>query len=217
MNRHYDATDIAIQVATLTKSPLRILDPKQVTRQELIRLEIDPDFFVALPEEVQKETLQEQYDLVNDKQARFKYGKQIQELSLQEERRLATQSAFAFDDQFCAKIGDKTEKEEATPNLKGKRTLDQIRHLLDTWFVQFQEKGPRQKDLDRFAKFLIECVDVGDLDQLVKVRGVLKWWTALLQRSASTAHPDWCIALEKVKVQVNHHVKNKFEAFLSLK
>jgi DNA repair protein REV1 len=216
--QRYDATDAAIAIVAASKKlPARAMDPKTVTEQDLIQLEIDVGFFKALPEQVQREILLEQAKLVNDKQARFKSGKQIQELSLKEERRLQTQAAFAFDEDtgFRAQL---TVNEGLHPNLKGQHTLFQIRQLLDSWYGQYETSGPRQKDVDRFARFLVECVEMVDLDQLEKVRGVLKWWSTLLQQSEKgMVHDDWFVAFAKVKEKVNAIVRVKFGAVLSLK
>ncbi|UZJ56577.1 hypothetical protein CBS101457_005897 [Exobasidium rhododendri] len=200
-----------------------LLEPRLVSEKDLIRLEIDPEFFAALPEEVQRETLKEQAAYVSDKQARFKSGKHIQELSLVEERRLQTQLAYPLEGRhntFMATPICTSELYVASlPSLKGKTTLEEIRNLLGIWYLQFQSTGPRQKDVDRFAKFLLECAESSDLDQLIKVRGVLKWWKELMDREAveETSRKQWTIAFEEVKGHVNERVRANFGADVSLK
>ena len=193
------------------------LDPAQVTEDDLMRLEIDPGFFAGLPEEVQRETLEEQARQIADRQARFKSGKHLQELSVREERRLHTQIAYPHDDLQARS----SSTDDAAPNLKGHSTLEELRQLLSSWLTQFQSTGPRHKDVERFARFLVECVEMHDLAHLDKVRGVLRWWKAALDRPplalGSNGHAEWSRAFDSVRTQVNERVTVHFGGTLSLR
>lgn len=157
------------------------LDPTTVSRETLVTLDIDPDVFAALPLSMQGETLEQQTSAVADRKARFKSGRhavgttlaqfrlQQRKLAMAGEgendsnlrarpcvRRAAPQHARGARGSHRGAASTLSKAEE--PSIKGLSSLDEVRGLLSSWFTQFCQSGPRQRDVQRISRFLVECL-----------------------------------------------------------
>ena len=116
--------------------------------------------------------------------------------------------------------------------------------MIESWVGSFTEHAPNQRDVDYFAKFLVQSVD-GDRSAdsgVEKAVAVVKWWLVLLRRhfGAWEHAPDgeggeesaggklkrvtseyvgraWWRAFREVKAKMDAAARKKFGGSLSLK
>lgn len=117
---------------------------------------------------------------------------------------------------------------------------DDVQNVIGVWVESFAEHPPNQKDVEFFAKFLVQCVDSSrSTDSGVeKAVAVLKWWLVLLRRRFSTWEHEsddpflavvvipgtsefvgraWWKAFRDVKEQMDTVARRKFGGCLSLR
>jgi DNA repair protein REV1 len=118
---------------------------------------------------------------------------------------------------------------------------DDVQGVIEAWVDRFREHPPNEKDVQFFARFLVQCVDSSrSTDSGVeKAVAVTKWWLVLLRRHFSAwEHPDenpflndsairpgtseyvgqaWWKAFRDVKAQMDVAARKKFGGCLSLK
>ncbi|PWN45393.1 DNA repair protein [Ceraceosorus guamensis] len=184
--------DVAIQMA----------DPTRLSSKELEALEIDPDFFRALPVNIQRDIIMEQNRIMESRRTRFKGGRHAEERTRAQQRREAALKAAGVGsaqldsvvrrgmldlsslDSLPSLIRAK-HNYEAMPSVKGCSTIEDVTWLLGEWFNRQKESGPREGDVARFRAFLKSCVEEDSsiahqhLD-LEKAAAVLKAWRKLL-------------------------------------
>ena len=72
--------------------------------------------------------------------------------------------------------------------------LNDIQGLVEKWVTGFRRHPPNQKDVERFSKWLLSCMDsskTGDVG-IEKAMKVMKWWLFLLRR-----HWGWLEGIER--------------------
>lgn len=213
--------------------PVIKIDPRKVTREELIELEIDPDVFSALPLDVQRETLDQQSTLIAGKKARFKMGRHADDLTYAQQRIAQRKVAVPEESEEANQL--RAIRKAQTVNtqiaIKGKSSTQDICELITAWIERFAHSGPRERDADRFRKFLIECVEGlntrkiscdAPIDGLERVHAVLKCWTRILRRiqwkeEENFIKQKWWDCLNGVHEQVNKSIQRRFGAQFSIK
>jgi len=210
--------------------PILKIDPAKVTREELIELEIDPDVFYALPTIVQKETLDQQSNLIEGKKARFKVGRHADDLTYAQQRITQRKIAVPEEEQDSLRAIFKSQT-QAQISIKGKSSIEDVCDLITEWIKRFAHSGPRERDVDRFKKFMLECVDGlktkkvscdAPIDGLERVYAILACWTRLLRKidwkeEENHIKQKWWETLNGVRDQVNNSVKRKFGAPFTIK
>ncbi|CEH19554.1 Translesion DNA polymerase-REV1 deoxycytidyl transferase [Ceraceosorus bombacis] len=184
--------DVAIQMA----------DPTRLSSKELEALEIDPDFFRALPVNMQRDIVVEQNSIMESRRTRFKGARHAEERTRAQQRReTALKAAGVGSAQLDSVVRQgmldlssldslpnlirAQRNSEALPSVKGCSTIEDVTWLLGEWFNRQKESGPREGDVARFRAFLKSCVEEDSsiahqhLD-LEKAAGVLKAWRKLL-------------------------------------
>jgi len=72
---------------------------------------------------------------------------------------------------------------------KGRRVsyteANDIQRLVDKWVTGFKSHPPNQKDVERFSKWLLSCMDSNETGDVgtEKALKVMKWWMFLLRRN----------------------------------
>lgn len=209
------------------------IDPAKVTREELIQLEIDPDVFFALPLNVQRETLDQQSNLIAGKKARFKVGRHTDDLTIAQQRVTQRRNAVPeeSDEAMNLRANCKTQSINSQIAIKGKSSTEEVCELITAWIERFAHLGPRERDVDRFKKFLIECIEGlktrkiscdPPIDGLERVYAVLECWTRLLRRidwneEESLVKQKWWDSFNGVREQINVSLKRRFGATFSIK
>lgn len=117
---------------------------------------------------------------------------------------------------------------------------EDVQGVIETWVESFREHAPNERDVDYFAKFLVQCVDgTRSSDSGVeRAVAVLKWWLVLLRRhfgvwehapevEGVTERPvrvtseyvgrAWWRGFREVKEKMDVAARKKFGGCLSLK
>lgn len=114
---------------------------------------------------------------------------------------------------------------------------DDVQGVIEAWVDRFREHPPNQKDVEFFAKFLVQCVDATRSTDagIEKAVAVTKWWLVLLRRhfglweDVSSQDDDarpgtseyvgraWWKAFREVKTQMDAVARKKFGGCLSLR
>jgi DNA repair protein REV1 len=202
----------------------------RVSEYELHSLDLDPDVFFLLPEEVQREQLvrarmlKEGTGDLLDMQTQKKTLKPRKAPSLPAEHRrhLSPPRAEFRDPLILRQHSKKGERFHLTEP-------SEIQNAIGDWVERYRYWAPKEKDVKFFAKYLIQCVDgttMGD-DGVEKVTAVMKWWTILLKRywsdyESGVTRVDhvgeaWWQAFNGVKEQLDLEVRRKFGGSISLK
>ncbi|KAL1749014.1 hypothetical protein HDZ31DRAFT_28605 [Schizophyllum fasciatum] len=160
--------------------------PGKVSAAVLERLDIDPAIFMLLPPDVQREQL-----------LRARLAKDGTELDNAPEvprkvlkpRRRATRSPST---QVYAPPPQARVLEPASLKQQAKGAseklcfsdIDDVQGLLERWVVGYRHWPPKERDVELFRKYLVQCLDsaaVGD-EGLETAVAVMKWWLVLLRR-----------------------------------
>ncbi|KAF8206292.1 hypothetical protein K438DRAFT_1963365 [Mycena galopus ATCC 62051] len=111
---------------------------------------------------------------------------------------------------------------------------DDVQNLLEAWVNAFKKFGPEQKDVEFFAKFLVQSVDSARSSDtgVERAVAVVKWWLMLLRRYwGDYEHFDelgyevedakvaeaWWKAFREVKERIDIVARKKFGGKLSLR
>lgn len=210
--------------------------PGKVSAAELEKLEIDPVVFTLLPPDVQREQLL---------RARLaKSGAALPDATqgprkVLKPRRRATRSPST---QIYAPPPQAHVLEPASlkQQMKGsaeKRSfadVDEVQSLLERWVVGYRHWAPKEKDVEMFRKYLLQCMDnavVGD-EGLETAVAVMKWWLVLLRRQwehcedhgledegesgKCKAGQSWWKVFREVKQEMDVVARRRFGGSLSL-
>lgn len=218
-----------------------------VSEAELKKLKIDPDVFVMLPIDVQQEQLSMARQKTKNAWASIfpPQRKPTKPTSKGKgKKRRSSSPAIIIPPPPLPKA-----KYVEPPMLKqqGKtkgdklyfHETDDIQQVIEAWVTGFREHPPNQKDVDYFAKYLVQCVD-GERSTdvgLERAVAVAKWWLVLLRRhfavwedsppsedselrgqiTSEIVGRAWWKAFREVKEKMDVVARKKFGGRLSLK
>ncbi|CCM04532.1 uncharacterized protein FIBRA_06713 [Fibroporia radiculosa] len=208
-----------------------------VSEWELRKLNIDPGVFAMLPVDVQKEQL-----------AAARGGERPGASVYVGERKVLKPSSKVSSSFVPYRAPPPQAKYLQPPFLKQQGKVkgeklyftetDDVQRVIETWVDGFKEFPPNQKDVDYFAKFLVQCVDSSRSSDtgVEKAVAVVKWWRVLLRRHfavwehAADDVPEvgnkvtservgcaWWAAFREVKAKMDAVARKKFGGSLSLK
>lgn len=211
----------------------------KVSIAELRRLDIDPTVFYILPVAVQREQLA----LMRQKHAPGGSG-----LAFGSQRKAI--KANKIKGKPIAKRPPPKARYHTPPSLKqrgqasGEKLYftekDDVQRVIETWVDSFREHPPNQKDVDFFAKYLVQCVDGSRSSDsgIERAVAVAKWWMILLRRyfgawehapedagvacvkppyTSEAVGRAWWRAFREVKQKMDVVARKKFGGCLSLR
>lgn len=216
----------------------------RVSDAELHRLEIDPDVFAVLPVDLQREQLAMARlaktpggasVVVGERKVIKPFNGRSRSPSVSH-RRPPPKANYPQPPLLKQQGREKGEKLYFTET-------DDVQRVIESWVGRFAEFPPNQKDVDYFAKFLVQCVDSARSTDMGLEKGVavVKWWLVLLRRhwavwelagdsqgpSAEGDEEDrvtseivgraWWKAFREVKEKMDVVARKKFGGCLSLK
>lgn len=213
-----------------------------ITDEELRELDIDPEFFALLPADMHRE----QIDLARQakksggiaalvKKANWEY-KPIKVFQRISRSPMARNRKPAPKANHPNSVGIKRPGTRKGEHLLFTDTED-IQNVIQAWVEAYGQWAPQQKDVERFAKFLIQSADskLSTDIGMEKAVAVLKWWLVLLRRNWGTWEhvkaiaPEtgstvseivgkaWWAAFRQVKDQVDVVARKKFGGCISLR
>jgi DNA repair protein REV1 len=162
-----------------------------ISADELRSLDLDPDIFALLPKDIQREQLAG---------ARHAKGHGGATLVFADGKRKALKpmTGFIRDPNAVRFIPPPPPhvNHPEPPFLKqishGEKSFftlaEDVQDLIEAWIDRFRERPPKDKDVEYFAKFLLQSVDgerstYGGIEKAI---GVLKWWLMLLRMHFGT-------------------------------
>ena len=212
----------------LDKTIIQAMDPSKLTDEELRESGIDPDYFRALPVNIQRELIKGAAAAKKSKQARSYQSKHVEEMT-RAERRAAEAKQLAEDQTLIGQslqplLQAQKPFEEDLPALKGARTVTEVRAFLTQWFNAHKDFGPRQGDVARVQQFLEQSIrpERGLMPDLEKVESLLHWWRHLIGRAwspetaSTTAATNWWKAFTSTRDDLNAIITEDFGLPLSL-
>ncbi|EJF62757.1 DNA repair protein [Dichomitus squalens LYAD-421 SS1] len=158
----------------------------KVSERELRKYGIDPEVFAALPPEMQREQLAAH----RAPGVTVHVGtRKVLKPSSGPRGRSSKSPGIVFRPPPAPKavyLAAPTLKQQG--KAKGEklcfREKEDLQAVIESWVGSFTEHAPNQRDVDYFAKFLVQSVD-GDLSAdsgVEKAVAVVKWWLVLLRR-----------------------------------
>ncbi|KAI0648432.1 hypothetical protein C8Q79DRAFT_906130 [Trametes meyenii] len=212
----------------------------RVTRSELRRYGIDPGVFAALPPEMQREQLAAHRA---PGVTVYTGTRKVLKPSSGRARGSSTSGGIVFRPPPAPKavyLMSPTLKQQG--KAKGEKLCfsetDDLQRVIEAWVDGFREHAPNQRDVDYFAKFLVQCVDgTRSSDSgIERAVAVVKWWLVLLRRhfgawedipenvqeseklgTTEMVGRAWWRAFRQVKVKMDEVARKKFGGCLSLK
>jgi DNA repair protein REV1 len=215
-----------------------------ITDDELRKLDIDPEVFALLPEDMHREQLAIARQakkagglaalVAEDNRERIEI-KPTQHLPSVRYRKKPPPKA-----NHLQPVGLKRPGGQKGERLSFTET-DDVQKVIQSWVETYQQHPPYQRDIDFFAKFLVQSADSSRSTDtgLEKCVAVLKWWLMLLRRYWGTWEHDvgehgaevessgslsseqigraWWNAFKHVKDQVDLVARKKFGGSLSLR
>ncbi|KAI0657169.1 hypothetical protein C8Q70DRAFT_920218 [Cubamyces menziesii] len=218
-----------------------------VTKSELRKYGIDPDVFAALPPEMQREQLAAHRA---PGVTVYTGERKVLKPSSGRGKQSSKSPSVVFRPPPAPKavyIDPPTLKQQG--KAKGEKLCfsetDDLQRVIGSWVDGFTEHPPNQRDVDYFAKFLVQCVDgVRSSDTGVeRAVAVVKWWLVLLRRhfgawegvsqdggedrsadseragrvTSEVVGQAWWKAFREVKAKMDLAARKKFGGCLSLK
>ncbi|KAI9069486.1 DNA repair protein [Trametes sanguinea] len=213
-----------------------------VTNSELRKYGIDPDVFAALPPEMQREQLAAHRA---PGVTLYTTERKILKPTTRRGKRSSKSPAVVYRPPPPPKavyVEPPTLKQQGKQ--KGEKLYfsetDDVQRVIESWVDGFKEHPPNQRDVDYFAKFLVQCVDGGRSSDtgVERAIAIVKWWLVLLRRnfgtwedSAASADGDdpssytrsevvgraWWKAFRGVKARMDEAARKKFGGSLSLR
>ncbi|KAF9028865.1 hypothetical protein BDP27DRAFT_1387042 [Rhodocollybia butyracea] len=178
----------------------------KVPESELVKLDIDPEVFSALPRNVQREQLTAALTYLPPPKARF-----VQPPTLKQAGPTPGEKLYFIE-------------------------TDDVQKVIEQWVTRFKLYAPNKQDIAFFAKWLVKSVDqaqAGD-EGLFRAVAVMKWWLVLLKRWWGRCEFDheedefeedeqvkigkaWWAAFRDVKGQMDNVARQRFGGKLSLR
>ncbi|KAI8974254.1 hypothetical protein BD414DRAFT_424627 [Trametes punicea] len=213
-----------------------------VTKNELRKYGIDPDVFAALPPEMQREQLAAHRA---PGVTLYTGERKILKPTSTRGKRSSKSPSVVFRPPPAPKavyIEPPTLKQQGKE--KGEKLYfsetEDVQRVIEAWIDGFKEQPPNQRDVDYFAKFLVQCVDGAHSSDtgIERAIAVVKWWLVLLRRhfGAWEDAPEaehkferparmtmekvgwmWWKAFREVKAKMDCAARKKFGGTLSLK
>ncbi|KAJ6513132.1 hypothetical protein C8R45DRAFT_920854 [Mycena sanguinolenta] len=203
------------------------------TDADLRDLNIDPDVFAGLPRAVQREQLTAAR-LIKTRGAIPEVSGE--RLILKPKKYVPPPDLFRQPPPY-AKYPEKP-KLRAQGKSKGEKAFftetDDVQNLLEAWVNAFKKFEPEPKDVEFFAKFLVQSVDSARSSDtgVERAIAIVKWWLVLLRRywgdyehfeelgyeaeDAKVAEA-WWKAFRDVKARIDIVARKKFGGKLSLR
>ncbi|KAH9890493.1 DNA repair protein [Cubamyces lactineus] len=214
-----------------------------VTKAELRKYGIDPDVFAALPPEMQREQL-----AAHRAPGVTVYSgeRKVLKPSSGRGKRSSKSPSVVFRPPPAPKavfVEPPTLKQHG--KAKGEKLcfseMDDLQRVIESWVDGFKEHPPNQRDVDYFAKFLVQCVDGARSSDtgVERAVAVVKWWLVLLRRhfgawedapqdgddvseqagrvTSEVVGRAWWKAFREVKARMDLAARRRFGGCLSLK
>lgn len=207
----------------------------RVTEAELRDLNIDPEVFAMLPMKVQREQLVrariiKKEGSVPDEPTQRKILKPAKPLvsPFRGRRRGPAPKAVYVQPPVLRQQGK--EKGEKLCYFE----TDDIQSVIEKWLVGYKHWAPKEKDVEFFSKYLLQCVESKEGDMgLERAVAIMKWWLILLRRlwgafenenvEMGRSDPNeraaiaWWRAFKEVKRRMDEAARKRFGGKLSLK
>lgn len=217
-----------------------------VTERELRKYGIDPDVFAALPPEMQREQLAAHRA---PGVTVYTGERKVLKPSNYRPKRSSKSPSYVFRPPPPPKavyVEPPTLKQQGKE--RGEKLYfsekEDVQDVIERWVESFREHAPNQRDVDYFAKFLVQSVDAERSSDagVEKAVAVVKWWLVLLRRHFGAwedlpvdelrADEDgrrparvtseyvgraWWKAFREVKAKMDAAARKKFGGCLSLK
>jgi DNA repair protein REV1 len=207
----------------------------RISEAELRKLDIDPEVFTILPVDVQREQLimarhvktGGSTNVTGERKVIKPFNRVRRSPSVPYHRRPLPRANHPQPPFLKQQGKEKGEKLYFTET-------EDVQNVMESWVEGFRAHPPNQKDVDYFAKFLVQCVD-GERSTDVgieKAVGVVKWWLVLLRRYWHTweragdvgdgesregrVGKAWWRAFRDVKKKMDVVARKKFGGSLSL-
>ncbi|RPD55674.1 DNA repair protein [Lentinus tigrinus ALCF2SS1-7] len=215
-----------------------------VTERELRKYGIDPEVFAALPREVQREQLAAHrtpgVTLYTGPGER-----KVLKPTAYRGKRSSKSPGFVFRPPpapkavFVERPTLKQQGKEKGEKLCFSETED-VQGVIEAWVEAFRESAPNARDVEYFAKFLVQSVDGARASDagVERAVAVVKWWLVLLRRyfgaweheqqqqqpgerpgriTSEYVGRAWWRAFKEVKEKMDVAARKKFGGCLSLK
>ncbi|KAF7354844.1 DNA repair protein [Mycena sanguinolenta] len=203
------------------------------TEADLRDLNIDPEVFAALPRGVQREQLTAAR-LIKTRGAIPEVSGE--RLILKPKKYVPPSDLFRQPPPY-GKYPEKAKLRTQGKN-KGEKVFftetDDIQNLLEAWVNAFKKFEPAQKDVEFFAKFLVQSVDSARSSDtgVERAIAIVKWWLVLLRRywgdyehfeelgyevEDAKVGEAWWKAFRDVKERIDIVARKKFGGKLSLR
>jgi DNA repair protein REV1 len=201
-----------------------------LTDDELIKLDIDVEFFRALPRDIQRDQIAYVRHLKSGKPLPSTAPRKV--LKVPKFKRPAVR-AFAPPPRPKANLPPPASIKQAVYNKDGTRrkvflhAKEDIEDAIETWVNSFRTTPPNSSDVEFFAKFLLKSVTVnkregtdGGVETAVRV---MHWWQLLLRQGWKASEHvlvaeeggdsvgiAWWKAFHDVKTRLNDQTRNRF-------
>ncbi|EMD34309.1 hypothetical protein CERSUDRAFT_107516 [Gelatoporia subvermispora B] len=208
-----------------------------VSERELGKLGIDPEVFVQLPADLQREALAQARSAKAPGATVYSQRQVLKPKPKKKQVGLyrAPPPKAKYTDPPSLKQQGKTKGTKLYFTEK-----EDVQRVIEQWVEGFREYPPNQGDVDFFAKFLVQCVDNGRSSDagVERAVAVAKWWLILLRRYfgfwEDAQDPDsqvdqegaatseavgraWWKAFREVKAKMDEVARKRFGGCLSLR
>lgn len=208
----------------------------RISEAGLRELDIDPEVFAILPVKLQREQLVrarliKKNGSVPDAPTQRKVIKPAKPLvspRRRRRRRAVGVEALYIQPPILRQQGK--EKKEKLCYFE----TDDVQTVIEKWVSGYRHWAPREKDIEFFTKYLVQCVESKEGDMgLERAVAVLKWWLVLLRRiwggfeneeveveredPNERAGISWWKAFKEVKKRVDETSRKRFGGKISLK
>ncbi|KAI0070563.1 DNA repair protein [Panus rudis PR-1116 ss-1] len=216
---------------------------KLVSEEELRQLDIDPTVYAMLPPDLQREQLAGARFAKTGKSGASFGGprKRLRPIRVVPKERSRSPYRPPPPPQAVYPTAPVLKQQGKE---KGEKLLftekDDLQNSIEAWVNAFLDHPPNQRDVDYFAKFLVQCVDGTRTSDsgIERAVAVVKWWLVLLQRHFGTWEDEpeddlevrkrgpyssevvgrvWWKAFRDVKAKMDTAARKRFGGTISLK
>ncbi|KAF7970196.1 hypothetical protein HWV62_24846 [Athelia sp. TMB] len=212
----------------------------KITDEELIALDIDPEVFALIPEEMHREqlALAREAKRVGGIAAVVRDAQKHKRREIKASQRRSTSALYRRRPAPVARFPELVSLKRPGPQKEKAyfTEADDIQDVIQTWVDAFQQHPPHDKDVQLFSKFIVNNAD-GERSTdagMEKSVAVLKWWLMLLRRRWSEWEKvddepigemgqrekvgrAWWKSFNLVKEQVDLMARKKFGGSVSMK